>query len=397
MDFLVRNGKTLGQAVTQGPSQITILPVEGTGGKDAATTVASAGKFEASFDIHNRLERVMGTPDAKVVSSALGQPAKTSTSDRLEVAFHPTGGISALLQDGHFHYSEPNQSAGERAAWADHARYTPADQVLVLAGSPRIVEGGLTTTADSLRLDRGSGDAVASGNVKSTYSELKPQPGGALLATADPIHVTARAMTAQRSTGLARYVDARLWQDANVVEAPVLDFHRDPRTLEARGDASHRVTTVFVQKETSGKLTPVNVTAAKLTYTDAQRQARFEGGVVVRGSDATVTAVLVDVFLHARGQSSSAAGSAGAPSQIDRIVATGEVILQQPSRRATGQKLVFSAAEGKFVLTGGPPSIFDAERGKITGDSLTFYNRDDRVLVESSSSSPTITQTRVAK
>jgi len=29
--------------------------------------------------------------------------------------------------------------------------------------------------------------------------------------------------------------------------------------------------------------------------------------------------------------------------------------------------LVYTAADDKFVLTGGPPSIFDAERGKITG------------------------------
>ncbi len=396
VDFLIKNGKSLAQAVTQGTSQIAILPLTGATSQDAATTVASAGKFEASFGNRNRLQRVIGTPDAKVVSSTPGQPEKVATSDRLEVTFNPAGGIAALTQEGHFHYAEPGMAGGgERAAWAEHASFTPADQVFVLAGSPRIVEGGLTTTADSLRLDRRTGDALATGSVKSTYSELKPQPGGAFLATTDPIHVTARSMTAQRSSGVARYLEARLWQDANVVEAPVLDFHREPRRLEARGDASHRVTTVFVQKDKSGKLTPVNVTSAKLTYTDAQRQARFEGGVVVRGADMSMTADQVDVFLQSGGQASSTAR--GTPSQIDRIVAAGHVVLHQPNRRATGQSLVFSAAEGKFVLTGGPPSIFDAERGKITGDSLTFYNRDDRVLVESSTSSPTVTQTRVAK
>jgi len=35
---------------------------------------------------------------------------------------------------------------------------------------------------------------------------------------------------------------------------------------------------------------------------------------------------------------------------------------------------------------GGPPSIFDAERGKITGVSLTFFRGDDRVLVEGEAS-----------
>jgi lipopolysaccharide export system protein LptA len=77
------------------------------------------------------------------------------------------------------------------------------------------------------------------------------------------------------------------------------------------------------------------------------------------------------------------------------------VVMTQPTRRATGDRLVYTAAEGKFVLTGGPlsgpPSIFDAERGKTTGDSLTFYRHDDRVLVEGKETSPTITRTEVAR
>ena len=44
--------------------------------------------------------------------------------------------------------------------------------------------------------------------------------------------------------------------------------------------------------------------------------------------------------------------------------------------------MVYTASDDKFVLTGGPPSIFDAERGKITGVSLTLFRHDDRVFVE---------------
>jgi lipopolysaccharide export system protein LptA len=79
------------------------------------------------------------------------------------------------------------------------------------------------------------------------------------------------------------------------------------------------------------------------------------------------------------------------------MVAQDDVVIQQPKRRAEGQKLVYTAAEDKFVLTGGPPSIFDAEQGKITGVSLTFFRRDDRVLVEGGASAPVVTQTRVAQ
>jgi lipopolysaccharide export system protein LptA len=79
------------------------------------------------------------------------------------------------------------------------------------------------------------------------------------------------------------------------------------------------------------------------------------------------------------------------------MVAQGDVLIQQPKREARGQTLTYTASEDKFVLTGGPPSIFDAEQGKITGVSLTFFRRDDRVLVEGEASSPVVTTTRVAR
>jgi len=73
----------------------------------------------------------------------------------------------------------------------------------------------MTATARSMRLNRSTGEALADGNVKSTYSELKAQPNGALLASSSPIHVTSQSMTARLSPTVAVYTgNARLWQDA---------------------------------------------------------------------------------------------------------------------------------------------------------------------------------------
>ena len=87
----------------------------------------------------------------------------------------------------------------------------------------------------------------------------------------------------------------------------------------------------------------------------------------------------------------------GVSLRIDHIIARDQVVITQPDRRATGNQLVYTASDDKFVLTGGPPSIFDAEHGKITGVSLTFFRRDDRVLVEGNTTTPTVTHTRVAR
>jgi lipopolysaccharide export system protein LptA len=387
MDFIVKGGRHLQRAETSGPPQIVVTQA-GVHQKTAVT----AGKFTFGFTEQNRLASLHGAPDARIVTSTTGQPDRLSTSQTLDVAFRPTGGISSITQEGGVAYVD-----GTRKAWGQRATYTTADQLLVLSGSPRVADSGMTTTALVIRLDRATGDAIAEGDVKSTYSELKAHPDGALLASADPIHVTSRSVTARRAPPIAIYSgNARLWQNANVVESPTIQFDREHRSLVAQGTAAHPVSTVLVQIDKSGKATPVTITSPRLAYNDADRKIILDGGVTAKGNDVTMTAREMTVFLRSRAQSAGTSNGA-TPGQLDRIVADGGVVITQPSRRATGERLEYLAADDKFVLTGGSPSIFDAEHGKITGDSLTFFRRDDRVLVEGRDTSPTTTRTRVAR
>jgi lipopolysaccharide export system protein LptA len=387
MDFVVKADRRLERAQTSGPPQIVITQAGAN-----QTAVVTAGKFEATFTGQNRLATLHGEPDARIVSRTPGQPDRVSTSQSLDVGFRPGGGIASIVQQGSVAYVD-----GTRQAWAQRATYTPADQMLLLNGSPRVADSGMTTTAQVMRMNRATGDAVAEGSVKSTYTELKAQPDGGMLAAADPIHVTSRTMTARRSTSVAVYSgNARLWQNANIVESPSLQFDREHRSLLAQGTPGQAVSTVLVQVDKSGKATPVTITSAHLTYTDSERKIVFDGGVTAKGSDATMTAQRMNVFLLRRSQPTSGS-DLGTPGQIEKIVAEGGIAITQPSRRATGDRLVYTAAAESFVLTGGPPSIFDAERGRITGNSLTFFRRDDRVLVEGTPTSPTVTKTQVAR
>ncbi len=418
LDFQLADGGELKTADTIGKAQIVILPSPArskSGDKNAqemgnATTVATAGKFHAMFGDGNQMQSLHGEPDSRIVSTLPGQPEKVSTSNKLDVAFDPDGGVKKLVQTGNFQYHEPSgkPDVGGRAAFAEKATYTPSDQLLVLNGSPRVIDGGMTTTANVVRMNRQSGDAYADEDVKTTYSELKPQPNGALLATSDPIHVTAEHMASRQQSSIAHYSgNVRLWQGSNVVRAPKIDFDQDTRTVTAFGDERHHVVSLFVQQSDDGKLTPVQVIADKLTYADAERRARYTGNVVAKSQDSTITAQQIDVYLKEAGEqtASSAAskspasilpGSEG-PSKIDHLVGTGRVVVTEPNRRAVGDQLVYTADDAKYHLTGKSPSIFDATRGTVWGDSLTFYSRDDEVLVDSKNSSSTVTRARITK
>src|SRR6266853_3667843 len=349
MDFIVKDGRQLESAETSGSPQIVITQ-PGSNQK----TVVTAAKVTAKFTEKNRLATLHGEPDAKIVSSKIvenkivdskivapGQPDRVSTSQILDVIFRPEGGVASIKQAGGVTYLD-----GTLKAWAQRGEYTAADQLLVLSGSPRVVDNGMTTTAQTIRMNRTTGDAIAEGNVKSTYSDLKAQPDGGMLASSDPIHVTSRSMTAHRSPAVALYTgDARLWQNANVVEAPTLQFDRDHRSLMAQGIAPGNITqpvsTVLVQVDKSGKATPVTITSAHLDYADAQRKILLDGGVTAKGSDTTLTAQQMTVFLRSRSDSQAGTGPA-TPGQVERIVAEGKVVITQPTRHATGDRLVYT-------------------------------------------------------
>ncbi len=414
INFFVAGGRHLDRAETSGAAQITVFPSPNSSqpGAPPQRTVITAGRFtsrfEADADSHRRLASLHGEPDARIVNSVSGEPDRVSTSRTIDAAFLPKGGIESFTQQGNVVYNDGRPLEKRTESRADLARYTPADQILVLTGKPGISGGGMATTANLIRINRATGDVVGEGDVKTTYSELKEQPNGALLASASPIHVTASAMTLHHSTAVAQYTgDARLWQDANIISAPSITFDRDRRFVQANGNATQPVSTVLVQasSEQKTKVTsdsrkssrnrPVTITSTLLTYTDAERKAHYEGSVVAKGSEFTASAHSADAYLLARSQTSGGQ-SLGGTGQLDHMVADGAVSIIQRSRRAVGQKLLYTAGDEKFVLSGGPPSIFDAERGKITGVSLTFFNRDDRVLVEGETSTPVVTQTRVA-
>jgi len=443
IDFFVAEGHRLDHAQTSGAAKITISPsstqspsaLAAKNSKQASDqrTVITAGRFDAKFtatpDGSSRLSTIHGAPNAKIVNFSPGLPDRVSTSQMLDAAFLAQGGISSIIQQGSVAYDDGQVPRKRTQAWADKALYTPEDRILVLTGSPRVSEGSMVTTAQTIRINRVTNDSFADGNVKSTYSELTEQPNGALLASASPIHVTSATMTAHNSSATALYEgNARLWQDANIVVAPSIEFDRDRRFLVAQGTAAQSVSTVLVQaklsdpgKSPADKVQPrktqgdgerkakagkpdektgdsgsVAITSARLTYADAERKAHYEGGVIAKGTGFTVSSTTMDAYLLPRSQTSSHQPLAG-PGQLDHMVAQDNVLVIQPTRRAEGQKLVYTASDDKFVLTGGPPSIFDAERGKITGVSLTFFRGDDRVLVEGKTSTPVVTQTRVAK
>jgi len=391
MDLFAGSAGVLDRGITSGAARIEIQPhvPPGTAPKQGKTVV-TATRFNATFDSQGRMRLLHGEPEARIVSASpvAGQPARVSTSQRLDATFSASGELDSLTQSSNVRYDD-----GQRQAFASEGRYTPQDALLRLSGAPRIIAQDVTTTAAHVLINRNTGDMVAEQDVKSTYNS--PKSGGALLGSGSPIHVTSRTMHAAKASGIAHYVgDARLWQDSNIIQAPAIDFQRDQKLVLAQSDARQPATASLVETDGKGRQSPINVRADKLTYSDVERKVHGEGNVIVKSDQGQMNADHADMFLTPRPADKMTA----APTQVERSVAEGNVEIDQPGRTGKGEKLVYTASESRFVLTGAPgrfPLVTDSQRGTTSGEKLIFFSGDERVLVEGADGERAVSQARV--
>jgi len=144
-----------------------------------------------------------------------------------------------------------------------------------------------------------------------------------------------------------------------------------------------------------------HVTAGTLTYLDAESRAHLEKNVVAQSADQRMRAAAVDLYFTRTAKPDSNASAplnpAAGAQQISRALGTGGVIVDQGTRKATAERGEYNAADGKFVMNGGTPTIFDAVEGTTTGRQLTFFLADDTIIVDSENGSRTLTRHRVER
>ncbi len=321
----------------------------------------------------------------------------------------------------------------EQRATAEKAVYDGATDRVTLTGGVQVSDAGSLLWADRMMMEQQSGDGVAEGSVKASY--VQPKSGAQATASGsagsdDVVHVTGVRAEFKRAADLAIFYGeagraARLWQGGSQVEAPVLQFEQKARRLVARGagqGAPMAVHSVFVNSgagktdsdsskasggkvgvgQEAGRAQVVRVASRELTYSDEARRAEFTGGVLVENADSRMRGEQATVYLQpAQGAGGKPAGGAkvSAPvggaggmmgGSVERIVATGQIEIEQPGRRATGTQLVYTASDGMFVLTGtaaAPPKVVDEVRGTVTGASLRFHSGDESVVVSNDGSS----------
>jgi lipopolysaccharide export system protein LptA len=301
---------------------------------------------------------------------------------------------------------------GTRAARADHAVFERSEQTATLTGHATARDATNLTSAQKLTFCQATGDVQGEGGVRS--SDLSAR-GGAIHLAPVAANVSADHLSGNSKSGRALYTGhARLWQGDSVLEAESIELLKNQRMMNAVGN----VRAVFPQAPGTLAASKTNSAApkppvlwhaqsAKLTYWDQENRARLEQSVVVQSPEEKISSAAMDLYFTratagANGGASASTGSNGSVSlagaqQISHAVAAGGVTVQQGERRATADHGEYTAADGKFVMSGGTPTIFDAASGTTTGRQLTFFLADATIIVDSENGSRTLTKHRVEK
>jgi len=371
----------------------TLVWTNGTGKTAGAgeQTKLQADRFHLDFGEAGKAKLLQASGNVHVDRSAPGKSTQTATGKSGVAQIEASGGWSQMEMQGDVRLKD-----ADRSAQADNAVFVKATQSVVLTGRAQVRDASTETHAEKITFFQNTGELNAEGGVRSTDYAGKP---GTVQIGAAATNITADTLQGNSKAGRALYKGhARLWQGESTMEAETIELLRDTRVLNARGN----VRAVFLQAPTAAMASQSPKKAAQLwrifanglTYWDTENRAHLEKDVTVQSADQKIRSAAMEIYF-ARG-SSAAAGTLGAQ-QISRAVGTGGVTVEQGKRRATAERGEYTAADGKFVMTGGTPTIFDASEGTTMGRQLTFYLADATIIVDSENGSRTLTKHRVEK
>jgi lipopolysaccharide export system protein LptA len=470
LDFRNSAGGQAELASMHGTEGVVLTGESQRGSGPAARSRLAADEVTGAFGPGSSLQSMTGSGHASLQQTTAAGALQTAAGDRLQARFVPSaaakpastgadplgstqldwaqldGDVVLLQQPASTQQANSSASAALQAssqqplrATAGRAVYQSQGESLRLTVNPRVRDGGMELSSDSLDISRQSNEAFARGNVKATWiststnsinsadsgsasqpaSNSASQPAqassraagetssGISLGGRGPAHVVATEAELDQANGRATFRGhARLWQQTSSIAAPVIVLDRRQQTLTAETkDPADPVRVVLVsagssapglaQSSTpsSSPATPslIRIRGGDLRYSAAERRAQMRAGVLSAVTSQTPTATAasdqIELFLIPVSQQAkaSALSQSTSEAQVDHLIASGHVVLASQDRRGTGDQLVYTGSTGDYVLTGtasAPPHITDPVRGSVTGQTLIFRSRDDSVSIE---------------
>ena len=416
-------------------------------GQDGTMTVLTHHGL-AEFDAANHIRSFEGDSGVQIARQPLGADTQRTTAQKMNASFDEQGRWDTVNLDQKVHFTQ-----GDRQADAHHAQIINATNTIVLTGNASVADSSSRTTAEKIEIQQQGGDVSGSGGVHSQVMSNPQDKRGSQ--GQDPAFVTADRVDGSTAQGHLTYSGhARLWQGDAMLNANSIELWRQEQRLDAHGnvvavfpqgeanvradvsaDATVNVSTAVNAGHSSGSKKPVSkgveakdtavksagpvrwkIQAPEMQYWNIEGRAHLQGGVNAQSQDEAFSQSLQSQTLDVYLSPAPAPGAAPPPHtakpappagngfpglgsrEVTRALATGAVVVRQGDKRGTAERAEYTAADEKFVLSGGSPTFTDAaDQTTTAGRSLTFYRASDTVSVDSENGSRTLTKHRVEK
>ena len=307
------------------------------------------------------------------------QGARVARAQNLDAALDPAAGtLTEATFAGTFHFTD-----GPLIATSNLATYRIAAGTLALSGKegvtgPRIKDDTLTIDADAIDVTLAPRKMVATGKVRSVLLPPgKPKGGGAagkrpgLLGDTDPVNIIADSLTYDEASRRGEYKgQAVLLQGQTQINADSLTIDESKGDLIAVGKV---ITSLAIVRKDAKAGTPSPSTIGRggsFTYTDQARRATYDTAAMLDGESGNLRAEKIEIVLAADENS------------LARLDASEKVTAIVDKRTVTGARLAYVPADEKYVVTGAPVTMVDADCQELSGKTLTFFKASDRVQVD---------------
>ena len=249
--------------------------------------------------------------------------------------------------------------------------------------SPRVTDGQVAIDAGHIEITTDPRRITAARDVRSVMTPVAGAPAGqaaevrraGMLEKDQPVYAASAALDYDSASRVAVYTAeapalARLWQGDTTIQAERLTVDDATGNLGGKG----RVATTFVIEEVDEKTGKRDRTtsigsADDFLYEDASRKATYTGQAHVSGPQGDLQASRIELFL------------APEANELERLEAYTAISLRDATRVVSGDRLTYTAAEGRYLVVGSPVKI-DADCRETTGRTLTFYKSTNNIVVE---------------
>ncbi len=371
-------------ALTARGGVVLSLPAE----KTAAGRTISADSLDGKGDEANGLTSALFTGNVVLTESGQGIQ-RSATSEMVQVAMKP--GLTSIDEAT---FVRPVQFVdGKMTARAARGRYGLAAGNLELRGA----EGGSgrpNVTDERIGIDANTIDIVLDGpkvHAKGAVrSALQPAPSGgdtktpSMFKKDQPVNVTADDLQYDGAQEQATYSgNAQLWQAETTIKGLLIVLNNKNGDLRAAGEPV-ATTSVLMQTTKDGKKERriANAKSKELRYQESDRRVTYLGEAYVNGPQGELRAERIELYLKPSGD------------ELERAEAYEGVSLTEQRRKYTGDHLIYTSADERYIINGKPMKIVDECEGVTEGRSLTYLKGADRIIVDGTEQMRTRTQTQ---